>query len=222
MNSANCGPCAMNPNTKKPLPDAARKTGKPGEAPKEEVPKGHVCAPCMRPPRRSRQNQRKMWCKPAAFGDYRKRRQRPLRVSPAPSSFPYNLPVATACICLQRASCCIPATCQLQLVLNSCSRCIDCKKAVVWYNSVLDPLPLLLALICSCRCAFCKHMMPLIAHKNSTRHYNTNQGMSAHTGYPHVLNSLCQCISIRNVLTRTANRRMSSSAKPPPKTTTAT
>ena len=160
-----------------------------------------VCA--VRPPRRNRQNQGKIWCKPAAFGDYRGRWQRPLRVSPAPCSFPCNLDVATACICLQHASCCILATCQLQLLLNSCSRCMDCKKDVVRYNSMLDPLPLLLALICSCRCAFCKDMMPLTgtAFKNSTRHHNTNQGMSLHTGYPHVLNYLCQCITILHVLT---------------------
>ena len=97
-----------------------------------------------------------------------------------------NMPVAAA---LQHASCYSPATCQLQLVLNTCSRCMDCKKAVVWYNSVLGPLPSLLALICSCRCAFCKDVINLTAHKNSTRHFNINAGMPLHTTYPHDLNS---------------------------------
>ena len=96
------------------------------------------------------------------------------------------MPVAAA---LQHASCYSPATCQLQLVLNTCSRCMDCKKAVVWYNSVLGPLPSLLALICSCRCAFCKDVINLTAHKNSTRHFNINAGMPLHTTYPHDLNS---------------------------------
>ena len=178
-----------------------------------------MCA--VQPPRRNQQNQRKMWCEPAAFGDYRGRLQIPLCVSPAPSSFPCNLPVATACICLQRAGCYILATCQLQLVLDTCSRCMDCKKAVVWYNSVPDRLPLLLTLICSCRCAFCKDTMPLAAHKNSTRHFNTNNGMSPHTVYPHVLVCLCRCITIRRVLTRIANRRTSSGAQPPNPTTSA-
>ena len=48
MDSGNCGPCGMNPKTKKPhmASHAARKPGKHSEAPKKEVPKGHVCAPC--------------------------------------------------------------------------------------------------------------------------------------------------------------------------------
>ena len=109
-------------------------------------------------------------------------------MSPVPPSFPCNLAVETACVCLQRASCYSPATCQLQLVLNTCSRCTDCNKSVVWYNSVLGPLPSLLALICSCRCAFCKDVIPLTAHKNSTRHFNMNSGMPLHTRYLHDLN----------------------------------
>ena len=106
-----------------------------------------------------------------------------------PPFIPCNLAVATACICLQRASCYSPATSQLHLVLKTCSRCTDCKKAVVWYNSVLGPLPSLLALICSCRCAFCKDMIPVTAFKNSTRHFNMNSGMPLHTRYLHDLNS---------------------------------
>ena len=66
---------------------------------------------------------------------------------------------------------------------------MHCKKAVVWYNSVLGPLPSLLALICSCRCAFCKDVIPLTAYKNSTRHFNMNTGMPLQTRYPHDLNS---------------------------------
>ena len=172
-----------------------------------------MCA--VRPPRRNQENPSKTRPRPAAFGDYRGRWQRPFCVSPC------NLAVATACICLQRASCYSPATCQLQLVLNTCSRCMDCKKSVVWYSSVLDPLPLLLALICSCRCAFCKDVMALTAFKNSTRHYKMNNGMSPHNMHPHLLICLCQCITIRHVLTRTANRRTSSDAQPPNPTTSA-
>ena len=178
-----------------------------------------MCA--VRPPRRNQENPRKTRRKPAAFGDYRGRWQRAFCVSPVPSSFPCNLVVATACICLQHASCYSLATCQLQLVLNTCSRCMDCKKAVVWYNSVFDPLPLLLALLCLCRCAFCKDVMPLTAHKNSTRHYNTNQGMSRHNMHPHLLICLCQCITMQHVFTRTANRRTSSNAQTPNATTSA-
>ena len=128
-----------------------------------------MCA--MRPPRRNQENPRKTRRKSTAFGDYCGRWQRPFCVSPVPPSFRCNLAVKTACICLQHAShgCYSPATCQLQLVLNTCSRCMDCKKSVVWFNSVLDPLPWLLALICSCRCAFCKDVIPLTAHKNSIR-----------------------------------------------------
>ena len=110
-------------------------------------------------------------------------------MSPVPPSFRCNLSLETACICLQRASCYSPATCQLQLLLSTCSRCMHCKKAVVWYNSVLGPLPSLLALICSCRCAFCKDVIPLTAYKNSTRHFNMNTGMPLQTRYPHDLNS---------------------------------
>jgi hypothetical protein len=175
----------------------------------------------MRPPRRNQENPRKTRRKPAAFGDYRGRWQRPFCVSPVPPSFPCNLAVETACMCLQRASCCSPATCQLQLVLNTCSRCMDCMKSVVWYNSVLDPLPWLLALICSCRCAFCKDVMVLTAFKNSTRHNRMNNGMTPQNMHPHLLICLCQCITIRHVPTRTANRRTSSDAQPPNPTTSA-
>ena len=108
-----------------------------------------------------------------------------------PPFIPCNLAVATACICLQRASCYSPATCQLQLVLNTCSRCMDCKKSVVWYNSVLDPLPWLLALISSCRCASCEDVMVLTAFKNSTRHYRMNNGMTPQNMHPHLLIFLC-------------------------------
>ena len=177
----------------------------------------------MRSSRRNQENPRKTRRKPAAFGDYRGRWQRPFCVSPVPPSFPCNLAVETACICLQRASCCSPATChgQFQLVLNTCSRCMDCKRSVVWYNSVLDPLPWLLALTCSCRCAFGKDVMVLTAFKNSTRHNRMNDGMTPQNMHPHLLICLCQCITIRHVPTRTANRRTSSDAQPPNPTTSA-
>ena len=55
--------------------------------------------------------------------------------------------------------------------------------------------------------------MSVTAFKNSTRHFNMNNGMSPHTVYPHVLICLCQCISIRHVLTQAANRRMSSTCE---------